>query len=371
VGPQYQLKDHRIALANSQKRGWGRVSIPADSNPADNDFFFVFDEPQPRKTVVVGDDPQATRPLELAAAIAPDPAYQCVAEVVSMEQLATVVWEQVSLLLWQAPLPQGDNAKLIQSFVERGGQVVFSPPRVPGNQRFLDVSWQSWVVPNEGVSVETWRGDQDLLAHALSGQALPVGDLQIRRYCQLSGEFTPLATLQDGAPLVARVATERGGVYFWTTTTAPADSSLATNGVVLYVGIQRALASGAAVLGNTRNLLAGRPPADIPTPWDALAGADQAVSTDYAYHQGVYAAGERLLAVNRESVEDRAPVLADSRVAGLFQGLEFARVDDRAGSIRSLIQEIWRLFLAAMIVAMIVEAALCFPKVRRTEGAAT
>jgi hypothetical protein len=309
--------------------------------------------------------------LELAAAIAPAPACRCLAEFVPIGQLATVVWEEVSLLLWQAPLPQGDHAQLIQSFVERGGQVIFSPSQVPGNEEFLGMRWQSWVAPDEGTSVETWRGDQDLLAHALSGQALPVGDLQVRRYCQLSGEYTPLAVLQGGAPLIARVPTERGGVYFWTTTAAPADSSLATSGVVLYVGIQRALASGAAVLGNTRNLPAGQAPVDIPAQWEALAGSDQTVSNEYAFHQGVYAAGERLLAVNREGAEDRASVLDASRVAGLFQGLEFARVDDRAGSVRSLVQEIWRLFLAAMIVAMIVEAALCFPKLRRTEGAAT
>ncbi len=64
-------------------------------------------------------------------------------------------------------------------------------------------------------------------------------------------------------------------------------------------------------------------------------------------------------------------MLPDPRVAELFRGLDFARVDDRAGSIRSLIQEIWRLFLAAMIVAMVVEAGLCLPKLRQTEGAAT
>ena len=50
------------------------------------------------------------------------------------------------------------------------------------------------------------------------------------------------------------------------------------------------------------------------------------------------------------------------RVAELFRGLDFARVDDRAGNLGSLIQEIWRMFLVAMMVAMVVEAALCLPK---------
>ena len=37
-------------------------------------------------------------------------------------------------------------------------------------------------------------------------------------------------------------------------------------------------------------------------------------------------------------------------------------VDHRAGHIGILIEEIWRPFLAAMIIALIVEAALCLPR---------
>ena len=58
---------------------------------------------------------------------------------------------------------------------------------------------------------------------------------------------------------------------------------------------------------------------------------------------------------------------ADDRVASLFKGLDFSRVDDRAGSLAGLIQEIWRLFLLAMMVALLVEAGLCLP--RRTQPA--
>jgi hypothetical protein len=187
----------------------------------------------------------------------------------------------------------------------------------------------------------------------------------------MSGEFTTLAALRGGAPLLARVTTDRGGVYFCATTPAAADSSLAADAVVLYVAVQRAMASGAGVLGNTRNLIAGRPPAGIPLSWERLAGGEHALSTEYQFYPGVYQAGERLLAVNRPAAEDQAAVLDDARLAALFQGLDFTRVDDRAGSVRALVQEIWRLFLAAMIVAMVCEAGLCLPKLRRKEGAAT
>ena len=368
AGPKFELKDHRIPLERSHVRGWGRVSIPADSNPADNDDWFVFDEPAPRRTIVVAEDPQAARPLQLAAAISPDPTVKCSAEIFAADKLAAVEWEQVALLLWQAPLPEADAARLVRNFIDRGGQVIFFPPHSPGPAEFQGARWTSWVDPNQVISVDNWRGDQDLLAQTQSGGPLPVGQLQIRKYCGLSGELTALATLRGGAPLLARLTTSTGGVCFCTTTPAVGDSSLATGGVVLYVLVQRALADGAKVLGNTRELIAGDPAGEASGAWKRLAGAEAGLSTDYPLHRGIYRSGDRLLAVRRAATEDLAPVLADDRVAGLFQGLDFARVDDQAGNIGSLIQEIWRLFLVAMMVAMVVEAGLCLPRKRPAGG---
>ncbi|MBI3862285.1 MAG: BatA domain-containing protein [Planctomycetia bacterium] len=369
-GAQFELKDHRIPLERSHERGWGRVSIPADANMADNEFCFVFDRPVPRVAIILADDPQAARPLELAAAISPDPSVHDSAEVISEEQLAAVEWEKLSLLLWQAPLPKGSSANLIQAFVERGGQAVFLPPAAPSEGEFFGVGWKAWVEEAEEIPVENWRGDQELLANTQSGAALPVGQLQIRRYAGLSGEsFTPLASVRGGKPLLVRATTAHGGAYFLATTPAPGDSSLATSGVVLYVLVQRALAAGAAVLGNTRQLVAGAPPESDPATWQRVTGDERAISTEFPFHRGVYVSGERLLAVNRPAAEDQAQVLADHRLGELFRGLDFARVDDQAGSLSSLIQEVWRLFLAAMIVALIVEAGLCLPKLARTREA--
>ena len=311
--------------------------------------------------------------MVLAASISPDPALRCTAEIVPPHQLADVDWDQVSLLLWQAPLPEVEVGKQIQAFVDRGGSAIFFPARAPGSAELYGVRWTSWVDDqSEAAAVESWRGDQDLLAHTLSGMPLPVGQLQVRKHCGIAGEVTPLATLGGGGcPLLARVTTSRGAAYFCATTPAAGDSSLASSGVVFYVLVQRALASGAAVLGTTRQLTAGEPPRDDPTTWKKVAGAEEALSTDFSFHRGVYQAGERILAVNRSAGEAGAPVLGDRRVALLFRGLDFARVDDRAGSAGSLIQEIWRVFLVAMMGAMLVEAALCLPRPARPAGAAS
>lgn len=361
-GPTLELIDHRIPIERSNDRGWGKVSIPADSNSADNDFYFVFDRPRKRHTLVVSNDPQTAIPLQLAASISPTPAVECSAETLSEEQLAAVDWETVSLVLWHAPLPKDDAAAPLQDYINRGGQVVFLPPREPGSAEFMNVSWNSWSEQPKPVAVETWRGDQGILANSQSGAALPVGELQIQRLCRLNGEVTPLARLRNSQTLFAHLPTTRGGVYFCTTTPNMRDSSLTTNGVVLYVFIQRAIAAGAAVLGQTQQLTAGSAAAEESLDWKQIIGPEEALSTDYTHQSGIYSADEKLLAVNRNGAEDQARALGDERLAGLFKGLSFNRVDDQAGSFEGLIQEIWRMFLVAMLIALIVEAILCMPR---------
>lgn len=361
----YELIDHRIPIERSKERGWGRVSIPADANPADNDFFFVFDRPQLRRTLIVSEDPQTSTPLQIAASIPPDSIVECSAETISTDQLATAEWDNISLVLWHAPLPEDDTAAELLRFVNRGGQLVFLPPQEPGSSSFLETRWASWY-DGDAVAISTWRGDQGILANSLAGTALPLGELQVQRYCGLDGELTPLATLADDSPLIAHRPTDRGGVYFCSTTPANNDSSLAANGVVLYVLIQRALATGAASLGNTLQLVAGSSTgtaeSNQPIDWKQIAGPQDAVSTEYGHHGGVYSVGEKLLAINRPKTEDHADVLADDRIEALFDGLDFNRVDGSTGTFEGLIQEVWRLFLASMLIALVMEAVLCMPR---------
>ncbi len=361
-GSEFELKDHLIPLAKNQERGWGRVSIPADINPADNEFYFAYDQPHPRHTVIVADDPHAVRPLQLAASVSPHPSIECTAEVIAPTQLSAVEWEKTALLLWQTALPNADEAKLVHHFLQRGGQVIFFPPQSPGDAQFEGVGWKSWSADHEELKVETWRGDQDLLANTQSGASLPVGELQIRKHCPLTGEVTTLAALKRGVPLLARLNTNRGGVYFCATTADQHDSNLATDGVVLYVAIQRALGAGAAVLGNTRQLIAGEPPSDLGDSWSQLAGNETSLSTEYPYQSGVYSAADRTLAVNRPAAEDNSPIVAPAKIKQLFDGLDFVVVEGTAGNTASLTQEIWRLFLITMMVALVVEAGLCLPK---------
>ena len=363
AGNDFELRDHRLPLGKTLGRGWGRVSLPADANLADNDCYFVFDEADEQRSAIVADEPAVAEALRLAASVPVDPAERSTVELIAPDQTATIEWHKTALLLWQAPLPEGETARQIENFVDRGGQVVFFPPRQTSEAEMFGVRWESWKERDGAAanSVDGWRGDEDLLANTQSGQALPVGELTLRSVCSLSGNITPLATLVGGQPLWARAPTPHGGAYFCATTPAPADSNLASDGVVLYVAVQRALAAGGAALGGARQMTAGRPNGDT-TEWRRVAGGDAVLSTEYPYQAGVYAGGDALVAVNRAVDEDGAAVLPDERLAELFRGLDFQRIDAETSSTSPLIQEIWRSFLAAMMAALVIEAWLCLPR---------
>ncbi|MDC0935125.1 BatA domain-containing protein [Pirellulales bacterium] len=364
AGVRTELKNHRIPLGGKQQRGWGRVSIPTDGNPADDQFYFVFDEPPQRKTAIVTDQPLEVRPLALAAEISSDRSQLAAAEVYEPGQLATLPWEETALLLWQAPLPAGDDARLVNELIDRGGRIIFFPPRSPSNAAMFGVGWDAWVEADPPLAVETWRGDQDLWEHAASGAALTIGKLAIRRYCRLTGATTTLARLADGSPLLARVATDRGGVYFCSTTVRPEESSLAAEGVALYVAVQRAVEAGVETLGTARlvDAGAGQIQDNDASAWRQLAGNGLALSTEYVLTRGAYADHDRLWAVNRPAAEDGPETVDDERIAGLFAGLDFRRVSSAAGETDSLVSEVWRTFLTAMLIALVGEASLCLPR---------
>ncbi len=369
AGSRLELKDHRFPLDRKETRGWGRVAIPADSNLADNQFYFVYDLPPPRRAILVTEVPDAVRPLELAASISSDPEIKCQIEVLSVEQAVSIVWEDVALLMWHAALPEGEVRQSIEDFVKRDGHVMFFPPRQPTDSEAMGLRWTAWESLETPVSIERWQFDADLLARTQSGAALPLGDLQIRRYCGFIGDTTSLATLRNGKTLFARVPTDRGAVYVCATGTSEDDSNMATNAVVLYVAVQRALAAGAGRLGATRQLDAGASSVAGPA-WQRLSQEGEGLSTQYHSHAGVYQADERLLAVNRPDQEDQAKILADTQVDNLFQGLDMVRIRDRLTGGSNLVQEIWRMFLMAMLVLLLVEAALCLPRWRQATGGA-
>ena len=378
-----EVNDYRIALSAendnaSLDRGWGLVRIPGDTNSADNTSYFVYEKPPARRTVIVSDNPRVIEAIELCTNISPEQAIECETETVASSQLDSIDWNAIALVVWHEQLPEGRSLELLTQFIEQGGQVLLFPPETPNDTRSLGVQWTGWqsldANPNAGISetdatlarVQQWRNDSELLGNTLNGAPLPVGQLGIKRICKLQAEGTVLAAMSDELPLLMRIdatGSAKNGVYVCTTTPSLRDSTFASDGIVMYIAIQRVLAAGSARIGSTRMATVGQYPLAFFENAAQSAGDSSVLSNQFSQHPGVYRSDALLIAQNRLGDEDSGKLVNAETLSSLFGALKWTRIEVGA-TARSLVQEIWRWFLITMLIAMVFEAILCMPKRR-------
>jgi len=288
------LQGHRIPIDARLSSGWGSVGLPGDANPLDNSFYFVFSEPPVQKSIIVSDDARIGETFRRALAIPTDPVLQHRVDVIPVARAGEIDWENTGLLIWQAPLPSGIVAEQIQNFIHTGRVVMFFPPNQSDDRQLFASRWGEWQKPGqEQGEISWWRGDADLLAHVDSGDALPLNELRTYRYCALESSGTALAQFGDDRPLLTRVDSDRGGVYFCSTLPTAQFSSLERDGVLFYVMLQRALAEGSRSLAAASQRDAGLGILADRNQWESVAPADDApIISQREFHAGVYRDGD-------------------------------------------------------------------------------
>lgn len=366
------VEGHRIPIDTALRSGWGSVSLPNDSNPLDNRFYFTFSEPPLRRAVVVTNDTRTGEAFRRALAIPAEPGVQHRAEVLAQARAGQIDWENTGLLVWQAPLPSGRVAEQIEAFVDAGGVVMFFPPDHTQGTTLFATRWGDWQQHQQEASrVTWWRSDADLLAQVGSGEALPLNDLRTYRTRVLDNSGsenrgTVLARVGAELPLLMRVSRDhgdQGGVYFCTTLPTARYSSFERDGVAFYVMLQRALAEGCRALAGAWQRDAGTGALADRSQWQRVTEADSAMGVSQReWHAGVFQDGDVWCALNRTAAEDRVPVTPPETVDALFAGLAYERIDDAVDNPQSLTSEIWRFFLMAMVLTLVVEAILCMPE---------
>lgn len=389
-GNTAQLADYRIPLEKGvpsnpdfSSQGWGSVRLPADTNPSDDIEYFVFERSPKRRTVIVSQTPELVQAIELCASISPQQAVECEVESAVLDQFESIDLGNVAMIVWQENLPTGKALETLNRFVSTGGQLLILPPENADGSEAFGVRWGAWESLQEGqesapienqtaaeaqrnrlARIAQWQNDSQLLSNTLSGAPLPLGQLGIRRLCKLDGTFEALASLPDGkaflatAPLSAQDPTP---ITLCATTPADRDSTLAGDGVVLYVTIQRMLSAGAQRVGTTKNASAGTEHRSVDATSKLVLGSDSALSSEFAMHSGVYRNDSNLVALHRDPQEDSLRSIDSQNLERMFGDLPWAKIE--AGKrASSLVQEIWRWFVVAMLGALLIEAVLCLPK---------
>lgn len=378
-GSEVLRQAHPIPIGDAIERGWGRIELPADGSPADNAWHFVFDDPPPMQSIVVSDArEEVIVPLKAALSAPRDPGREYLCSVLPTNRAAEVPWDECALLVWHAALPKEDSvlAKQLQGYLATGRRILFLPPANPTADSFDGIKWTEWrSAQGDPILTEWWRNDSGLLAAARSGQALPVGDISVRSWCPVEGEFLSLAKLEeeeaDSASLLLQSMKDGDrGAYFLTTLPGLSTSNLGRSGIVFFALLHRALDEGAAALGNALQRTAG-PDAldDDPAQWKRLdVDPDSVLSMDRALQAGVLERKNEdsdqpslLVALNRARDEDSAQTLNKSALEELFTGLDWRLHERTLEEESNLTTEVWRTFLVLMAIAIVVEALLCLP----------
>lgn len=375
VGTEARLQGHRIPIDASLQAGFGFVELTADARPSDDRFWFVFGEDPTLETLVVAERSDVERIVRIAAELPLDPTLTLTSRALGPADVrGDTSLAGTSLVVWQAPLPDegSDVAVLLDGFLAEGGVALFLPPsEVPpaGGPRYRGVRWGGWSEVPVGETVpspETWRADDDLLATGADGTPLPVGEVELYRWCSMdveSAEHThqTLASLAGAERLLVRAGTPAGGAYFLGTWPTPDSGNMASQGIVLVAMVQRAvdLAARSQRSGAWRDAGAAL---GLGPGWRPAEGVDGASLADLDLRAGVVTDDVALLALNRPESEDLAPAQPASALAELFGDVDVVADESRGAAADEgggLLEEVWRVFMALALVGLLVEALLC------------
>jgi len=406
VDNQLTLQGHSIPIDRATETGWGRVELPADTYSSDNVWHFVFSKSPEMRSVIVTDDPLGIAPVNAALGASADPSRTYVSTVLSPDRVPEIEWEEAALIVWHAPIPNPEEnaAKQLETHVASGRSLVLIPPETAGDASLFGVSWGDWrdtsASGENGTNdrVAWWRSESGPLANTRDGKSLPVGELEVSRRRELvlseGTNALPLARMEaDNEALILQVTPETdagasGDVLFLATPPSTGGSSLARDGVVLYVFLHRTLNEGAMSLGNARQLDAaegvlGNSDSDSATdfwkrPADDLAAVGASESNNDStpadllpLRAGVVQSGDQLVALNRPIEEDATATLDAEALPELFAGLDHRVIEDTVEDESSLASEIWRTFLFFMAAALVLEALLSLPQKKDTESVET
>jgi hypothetical protein len=361
---QTSVRGFSIPIDVAAKRGWGRLELPADSNPANNLFHFVYDEAPTLRSVVLTDDDAVAEPLVAVLSASADESRNYACDRLPSKRAHEIPWDETALIVWHATPPKPDSPlhRQLLTHIRNGRRLLFLPLADASSPSFAGLAWGKPTALDQPLSPATWRNDHDLLANTKDGSALPVGDLEVRKFTSVQGNGIPLAQLPNNQTILQRSATENG-VYFLGVLPSPGDSSLASQGVSLFVLLHRALEDGSRSLGKARLLDAAHSalPAEAGLWRNADPSAESPNPSNPGLQAGSFAAGDLLHALNRPESEDLAESLDRSAVEELFAGLDFRMITDSTENGRDITSEVWRSFLALMAIALLAEAVLCMP----------
>jgi hypothetical protein len=361
--PELRVNKKLDIAPDRKSGGWGKVEIPADENSRDNVCYFAYGKDAPLLSAVVADSPAAGKRLRLAAAPASGKSNQS-CESVPPDQAAGIKWQELSLVIWQAPAPEGQIAEAIQKFLQSGGVITFFPPGKQDSPAPFGTTWgRIETNPKESpFRIAAWDENDGPLANADSGMNLPLAKLAIMRRQMIvstnasMSEWHTAASFVDGKPFLLSRRIGKGQAFICASLPTDDWSSLG-DGKVLVPVIQRMLTMGGERQSDTINAACGEwRPADEQQAWTSVDGS---AGKDYRWQSGVYECGTQRIALNVPPAENDTECLDKNEIRKLLPDVRMQVLDEFSkGSKEATESELWPLFICLALLSMMIESVL-------------
>ena len=356
----------RIKISDEAGTGHGWLSLPADGNPRDNSVFFAYGPARAVSTLVVAPAGEALEYLALASA--PPGFEKQSAERIDPAAFTNTTVSDAAMILWAAPLPTGQNAEILSSFLRSGGQLVFLPTAAESAGDFLGMKWEPATIAETGkfFILGEWNKADGPLRDGIDGTPIPAERLRAIKRAVPEGDAAVLARWEDGEAFVTRKIVDRGTLWFVGSIPDYTWSNLGDADVLL-PAIQRVLALGADRFDSSYLAEVGSDGSN-PAAGETRTRIDDFSSESSEGDAGVFRLGDRTLAINRPLGEDDLLVAGKDDLDAMLEGTNY-RLLDQAGqaSDPSLSTDMWRAFLIAVLFFLISEALLCLPKKSKEE----
>lgn len=352
-----------IQLAENAESGYGWVSIPGDGNPRDNVAFFAYGQALDRKSMVVAPAGEAADYLALLAA--PPGLGGLKSKLVIPDQAIEEITTDLAAVIWAAPLPKGSDQDALERFVAGGGQLMLLPPGSESSDEFLGIRWSP--VQNAATDkffiLDSWNRSDGLLRDAIDGTSLAGHRLKAIARQIPEGDLVPLAKWDDGEAMLTRRIVNQGTI--WCLGSLP-DYSWSNLGDadLLLPALQRMVLAGADRFDQAHQGEVGPGTARLGEGVRRrLDSYGEANPSNAAYEAGIFDAGDRVLAINRPATEDVPDILTREQLDVLLEGVNYSMFDQTGQQDDSgLSRDVWRIFLIAAMLFLILEALLCLPK---------
>ena len=304
----------------------------------------------------------------LALAAAPPGFEKQSAERIDPATFASTPISDAAMILWAAPLPTGENADILSSFLRSGGQLVILPTPAESAGDFLGMKWTPVTLAKTGkfFILGEWNKADGPLRDGIDGTPIPAERLRAIKRSIPEGDAAVLARWEDGEAFITRKIVDGGTLWFIGSIPDYTWSNLGDADVLL-PAIQRILALGADRFDSSYLAEVGSDGSN-PAAGETRTRIDDFSGDSSAEDAGVFRLGDRTLAINRPLMEDDLLVAGKEELDTMLEGTGY-RLLDQAGqaSDPSLSTDMWRAFLIAVLFFLVSEALLCLPKKSKTE----